>query len=371
MIEHIIGRRRPHGVCSSSVLCCLSLLSLLAFATGGCEGKDQDTSTPDPDDTSDTKDTEDTSTDCPGEARWFCDADWNRAFSVPRDQGLRWEVDPDFFIDDGSVPNFVTLHEGGGYLLLYSHVSTWGSRWLATSADGLEWTIADSAAIPQSWFPPECAQWATDSSEMYLDDGSYRLIVEGFDQANGLYSHCSAHSTDGSTWYAESETYPIPAEDNGSSSVWSTLRSVNDGAWYSWYVGDLMGANDVRVARSEDGKTSSPYSRAGVMPTNLIDPDVVRIEEGGYRSFMLDGNSLELSYIDGEDETTFGEPLPIEGLNDRVCSREVCPSDCYYDPTYLRLADGSMWLYFGQFRMNESCMLDRAGLMRARAVDGP
>jgi hypothetical protein len=320
---------------------------------------------------SDTADTDDSGSGCAGNPRWFCEADWFHAFSVPVEQGLAFEFDEGFFLDRGSVPNFVVLHEGAGYQMLYTRGDQWGTRWLATSTDGLTWEEAKEPLIPTNWFPKECTYFATDSSELYLDDGAYRLLVEGYDPGQDRYSHCSAWSADGETWTPEGEVYEIPPEDEGGASVWTSLRGREDGAWYGWYNGDLLDENTVRVARSTDGALFEPWSEGGVMRSNLVDADLVYLEEGGYRAYVLDGDSMELSTVDGEDETRFGDPIPLAGLNERSCERDRCPMTCYLDPAFLRLPDGSAWLYFGLFERDEACELRRSGISRARAVDAP
>lgn len=311
---------------------------------------------------------DDSAPECPGESRWFCDADWYHAFSVPADRGWEWEIDPDFLISGASVPNPVVLHEGAGYLMLLTQGSQWGVRYVARSSDGIDWTIDKEPLIPEAFFGLECNYFSTDSSEIYLDDGSYRLIVEGLSQEDGSYTHCSARSEDGERWEPEHEVYEIPKQDNGTSSVWSTLRSPTDGAWYNWYNGDLLADNDVRVARSTDGLTFSPYSRAGVIPKDLVDPDTVIVEEGGYRVFLMDGVYRELRVVEGPDELSFGDSSPLSGFDLNGCTGG-CPSVCRYDPAYLRLPDDSIYLYFGEFSVDENCKNDRAGIRRARALD--
>lgn len=309
-------------------------------------------------------------------SEYLCEgALWRHAFSVPKDRGLAWEIDEESETPGYSVPHIMIGHDGV-YRMFITNMMDQGKKYLATSADGLNWEFREGAVLSPDMFGEAVDGYSiVDVAELYDAHGDYRLVVVLTNEETDLLA--TATSEDGDSWQTgEEPPYELPETDNGTSSVWSVIWNPADGRWLGYYVGDRTSGetedgDGIRVAVSENGQTFSPLVTENVLPPHVVDPDAVLLEGGGARLYVYDGETGNLGYADtGEDGVDFGSDYtPLKGLSGFCGGYQMQVGDrCMFDQSFLRLPDDSIWMYFGMAEKLEEHTVHQ-GLWRARAVD--
>ncbi len=338
-----------------------ALLAAALLACAGCPPRANDTGEPD-----------DTGEPWPGldalgpeqlqppEGLWQA-----RHFTVPPDRGLEWEIDPDFFIDNVTVPHIVVLGDGS-FMMMATNMEQPEGRWTLTSDDGLEWTMADQPLFLGSDFPQDCGNRVEDGTAIYAPNGTMRLILEGtwLDEETGWTDKrawCQASSGDGLS-FEPIEGYFYEGSDNDGSlpSVPSPLHLSNWSALI-YYMGDIYSevggfehGNGIRVAHTEpDADQAEPWITDNVLPQGQMDPMPVYLEGGGMRLYHTSTEPFGgdtgppgpgPGFTEATDGRSFGEVtriLPIDGN----CF-EPPGGECMLDPFFLHLDDGTLVLYY-------------------------
>jgi len=148
--------------------------------------------------------------------------------------GYTWTLDEDFGIPGYSVPSLLVLHGGAGYRMFLTNQADQGSIYAARSEDGLTWTVDPVAILRPEDFDLQCGDVLLDVSQVYLADGTYRLLIEGHDLPSQDTTICSAWSADGVTWTIEEgiagirhhgRVCPVPCFSSSHCSVFTALRT--------------------------------------------------------------------------------------------------------------------------------------------------
>lgn len=183
------------------------------------------------------------------------------------------------FVPDAGmrVPNasnpFATVDSNGITHVGYQDNSDGGKEKFQSSSDGLTFSGATLVTFNNR---------AVDSRRTLMPDGkTWRLYR--FDMAQKVLT--SFVSSDGNVFTPESGIRYTPAEnDKGSLGVYDAY-TAKDGSVILIYLGDLMGKNNLRMARSTDGGLSFTQ-----IQTNVLNDDA----EGGGGNTFVDNKTLLL-----------------------------------------------------------------------------
>ena len=278
------------------------------------------------------------------------------AFTLEAERGLLWEIDEAFSIPDHSVPS-IYLRGDGSYVMMATRMDQAEARWSLSSLDGSSWTAAAQALVSPDEFSTDCGNRFEDANVLYLDDGSYLLLVEGskYDEENSARPKwrrwCLASSPDG----AEFQPLDLVLFEGGEAdaeqiSVPSALP-LADGSHVVYYVGDLYGWGGIRALRlSADGQAVSAQIEGALLSADHVDPDPVYLQGGGLRLYLTYGLSGGAGYADTQDLSSFGEPAQL------IANTSDCAYPgglCLLDPAFLRLPDGELALYFTEVVQGE------------------
>lgn len=336
--------------------------------TCGCPPSD-DTG-PDTGETGETGETGDT-----GDTDYLDGGAWVWAKSTPAGSGYTWNLDEDFHLPGYTVPSLLVLHGGAGYRMFLTSQLDRGSIYLARSADGLSWTVDPVAILRPDDFAGACGPELLDVSQVYLPDGSYRLLVEGYDQPRNVSTLCSAWSADGDSWAAEEGVrYAGSEEDCGTTSVAGVVWYRPLAAWLVFYVGDWCSpdGNAVRAAISTDGWNFEPWITTNILPQHRVDPEPVLIDGAdGLRLYHSIWQRGHPGLAESPDAVTFTDLGDLPNLDDNSYHGGETPQPgdaCMFDPSYLRLPDGRAFLYFSYFETDGAGQTS-AGIRRASADD--
>jgi hypothetical protein len=142
------------------------------------------------------------------------------------------------------------MDEAGTFYLYYED-STTHRQMVATSANGL--SFGTGSIVTDS-------NRTADPRRTLLPDGTWRL----YQWNPGMRVMTSLRSTDGVSFTPESGTrYALAPNDNGTLGVYEAFTESNEVVLL--YLGDLMGANNLRRATSSDGGTTFTFDRANVL----------------------------------------------------------------------------------------------------------
>ncbi len=278
------------------------------------------------------------------------------AFTVEPERGLQWELDQEFSIQDHSVPN-IYLRGDGSYVMMATRMDQAEVRWSFSGPDGLSWTAAAQALISPDDFGTDCGNRFEDGNVLYLQDGSYLLLVEGsqYDDDESARPKwrrwCLASSPDG----AQFQPLDLVLFEGGEGdaeqiSVPSALPLADD-SHVVYYVGDLYGWGGIRALRlPADGRTVSARIDGALLSAAHVDPELVYLQGGGFRLYLTYGLTGGAGYADTWDLTSFGEPVQL------VANASDCAFPgglCLLDPAFLRLPDGELALYYTEVAQAE------------------
>ena len=290
---------------------------------------------------------------------------WVQHLTLPAGSGMSWELDPSFELLNFTVPTVLVLQEGG-YRMFATDMTNWGSISMLRSDDGVSWGDAAEVVLQPGDFS-QCGDHLLDAAVIYLDDGSYRLLVEGSDDLERWF--CSALSTDGDTWQAEEgRRWEGGEADSGTVSVPEVLRQ-RDGRWQLFYLGDMgnvSGFGDgVRIAVSQDGWSFAEEVPYNALPQHDTDPFPVFLDDGSTRLVHTHPVTMgRLAASGSSDGWTFQEPVYLDGLGEG----DGAADEKYLDPVVLRLPDQRSVAYFTRI-IDTGDEVQYAAVGRAWAVD--
>ena len=294
-----------------------------------------------------------------------------RYFTVPPERGLLWERDPDFWIDNMTVPHIVVLGDGS-FMMMATNMADPEGRWSLRSDDGLIWTADDQALFLPTDFPLDCGNRIEDGTVLYNEDGSYRLLLEGtqLDESVGWTDWrvwCQAHSDDGVS-FEPAPGYFYEGSDNDDALI-SVPTPLTLGDWSAliYYMGDIYSehggyeaGNGIRIAHAPAGADQAvPWITDNVLPSGQMDPMPVYLEGGGVRLYHtstapIDGNDTlpgpGPGYAETQDGKTFDDATRILWV-DGNCF-EYPGGECLLDPFFLHLDDGTLVLYYTQLQVD-------------------
>jgi hypothetical protein len=114
---------------------------------------------------------------------------------------------------------------------------------------------------------------------------------------------------------------------------------------------DAPDGNAIRAGISYDGETFQPLSGGNVFLQHRVDPDVVRVDGGpGLRMYHTIWREGHPGWAEGSDPLTFEDMGALPNLQDNSYhpGQDPEPGDlALFDPSYLRLPDGTMVMYLG------------------------
>ena len=322
---------------------------LLSLLTMGCHPSD-DTSG------SDTRETAEPSIAdrlVPPEGHWAADS-----FTVEPGRGLEWERDRDFVLEHFTVPHLY-VRPDGTYVMIATKQFQETHRWALTSEDGLTWTEADEALIPGDGWDQDCGNFLADADAVYRQDGSLIMLVEGTDAVAGedgspptWHRWCWATSDDGEHFQQQpGYIFEGGETDDNLPSVPDSLV-LSDWEALVYYAGDLYRnygtteGESIRIASIEaDATELNTVVNTGVLEGERVDPCPVYVEGGGVRLYYTTKPRKVISSSESQDGVTFTDERDLLAPDTASCNFNVI-GECLLDPAYLRLADGTMVMYF-------------------------
>lgn len=268
---------------------------------------------------------------------------WRRALTLASTEGLSFTIEDADLFDDGaerSVPRLLWLHTGEIRMI---HASS-NAHAVAASNDGLTWRVTEDTT-PFTGGPPKKV------AVVYMADGRYRLLWP-----QNETRLISAISCDGVSWtLEEGERFRPQSYDANIVSVPDVIH-VSGSTWRMYYVGDKFSStgsnvNNTRSAISDDeGWTWRAEGGPTLTETNVGDPNIHYLSDGGYRMYYLAPgsqlNQAAVKYVDSAAGTSFSFSPP---------PREVFSGQVIYDPSVVRTPDGSLRLYFFTCTSGEPC----------------
>ncbi len=314
-----------------------------------------------------------------------------RFLTVPTDRGLVWERDEDFLLDNFTVPH-VVIRDDGTFMMMATNMEDPEGRWSLDSDDALSWTAAEQALFLPDEFPQDCGNRIEDGTVLYLEDGGYRLLLEGteLDEDTDLTDWrvwCQARSDDGHSWEATEGIFYAGGPADGDLPSVPTPFTLSNWDALIYYMGDLYGevggfgdGNGMRIASVDAGADhAEPWIEENILPEGQVDPMPVYLEGGGLRLYHTStvpygGGGGRAGPGPGLTETsdgqTFGEVTRLIDT-DGHCF-EPTGGECILDPFFLHLDDGTMVLYYTYLNVDNSGEFPdwlSVGIGRAFAVD--
>lgn len=304
----------------------------------------------------DTVDTVDTDTGEPVVDPWAPPMDFVDAyhFTVPTDRGLVWEIDEDFAIDNYTVPQVFVAPDGRYGLFATNMGSTEdnSARTVFWSDDGVDWENGGVMFRPSD-VPYDCGDRLEDQA-VWEDGVTWRFILE-----------CSTPGEDGNPvgprQFAVASSMDLESFDFDPAPMFAgTVEGEVDSVPYVlpfaeqdprlFYNGDLTGKTTegpgIRIGTIDPTTRLLGDIEGPITTGENVDPMPVYLEGGGIRLYHTDfGTPWSLAVVElDEDLTVSATPstiVPGEG----GCDGDV-EGTCYADPTYIRLDDGTIYLYF-------------------------
>jgi len=200
--------------------------------------------------------------------------------------------DPGIRVAKASNP-FATVDSDGVAYLGYSDRGGSNSTKYQSASDGL--TFANPTVV--TYF-----NRSVDSRKTLMPDGKTWRLYQ-YDLSTKLMTSYS--STDGNSFTADTGTrYSPVSADNGSTGVYDSYVAA-DGSVILIYVGDLMGKNNLRMARSTDNGLSFTYLKGNVLGddeaggVSFIDNKTLLLADGRRRMVTMRRNEIH-SFISGD-----------------------------------------------------------------------
>jgi len=217
-------------------------------------------------------------------------------------------------VEKAGIP-FATVNSSTGTTYLGYVSAVDGSENFQSSTDGLTFSNPTLLTLTNR---------SVDSRITHLPDGKWRLYL--IDQNTGIMT--SYYSSDGNVFGPTLESgtrYTATADDKISgrtpyTGVYDLYTAASDGAVILVYLGDLMGKNNLRMAKSTDNGVTFTFVKGNVLGDDgtgyaFVDNKTVLLADGRRRMFTMRGGQLQ-SFV-----TTDGY----------AWSREVGTRISYYD----------------------------------------
>jgi hypothetical protein len=224
--------------------------------------------------------------------------------------------DPGYRVTKASNP-FATVDGSGTTNLGYQDADLGGTRFRSAS-DGL--TFANPTALTYN-------NRSVDSRKTLMPDGVTWWLYE-YDLVNKVMTSYS--SSNGNTFTLDSGTRYAPASgDNNTLGVYDAYVA-SDNSVILIYIGDMMGANNLRMARSTENGMTFTYLKGNVLGdeggATFVDNKTILLPDGRRRLISMRNAELQ-SFIssDGlnytrEDGVRLSPPRTLP----RLASRFIC-----------------------------------------------
>jgi len=251
---------------------------------------------------------------------------------TPPDE-LTFVPDPGLRVDQASNAAAGVAPDGTVYLY-YQDRSRNGRSSLATAADGLTF---GAPTVPTS-FP-------YDSRNTQLPDGTWRRYT--YDPQTRLLG--SLRSSDGANYTSEAGVrYAPQAQDNGTFGVYDSFVDPA-GVVVLHYLGDLLGANNLRRAVSRDNGVTFTFDRADILGDaalggggrSYVDNKTILLPDGRRRMFCMRMATIYSFVSDAAQATWTLE----EGARLAPSSFTEFAVTGLFDPVPVRLPDGRYRVY--------------------------
>lgn len=250
-------------------------------------------------------------------------------------------------VDNASNP-FAGSDAGGTIYLAYEDRASSIPGKLASATDAL--TFGAGAAVT-----PQSTNRANDPRRVLMPDGrTWRL----YEYDPGQKALLSRSSSDGITFAKDDGTrYQPQAADAGTLGVYD-VYSVADGSVVMLYLGDMMGKNNLRMARSRDNGMNFVFERGNVLgddnagggANSYVDPKSVLLADGRRRLYVMKQLAL-YSFISNDGGTYVLEPgVKLATTTDWT----EFPVYTLNDPAPVRLPDGRIRVYVAVSRNPQS-----------------
>ena len=186
---------------------------------------------------------------------------------------------------------------------------------------------------------------ANDSRRAQMPDGTWRL----YQWNTGTRIMGSLRSSDGVSFSSEAGTRYTPASaDNGTIGVYDAFTDGSQVVLL--YLGDLMGANNMRRAVSTDGGLTFSFDRgdllgdqsAGGGSRTYVDPKQIQLPDGRRRLFVMRLGTEISSFVTSDGGRTFSME---SGTRLTTTDFASLGAQSLNDPVPVRLADGRYRIY--------------------------
>jgi hypothetical protein len=214
------------------------------------------------------------------------------------DAGLR--------IDRAGLP-FATVNSSSGITYLGYQDAAGGPVAYKSASDGL--TFSNPVTLTYN-------NRSVDSRRTLMPDGTTWRLYE-MSQAGVMTSYISS---DGNVFTAETGTrYTAQAADYGKTGVYDIYKAT-DNALVLVYLGDLMGKNNLRMAKSTDNGVTFTYLKGNVLGDDnaggaFVDNKTILLADGRRRMLTMRGGELQ-SFVTSEGYTWSREPGTRIGFRD-------------------------------------------------------
>ncbi len=303
--------------------------------------------------------------------------------TVPADRGWVFEEDPDFQLDDLTVPAVYVLPDGrfGMLATVMDDAEERLARSVLTSDDGLEWSEPEPLIYPEA-FEPYCGNRLQDAAVWIQDEHRYRFVFEGLEDIIDGEERpltetwlCHGVSTDGGAIEPAADYLWTGEREGECNSVLSAL-TTHDERGLVFYNGDLThisaeGPGIRAFSIDPDGLDVRVETPGPLLPWHFVDPNPVYLEGGGLRLYhtwfpevltgSLEGTGLGAVDLDDELQPIDEPTLILEASGTEKTGTKPM------DPTLLMLSDGQLVLYYTHVIRDGEIL--PGGIRRAFAVD--
>jgi len=366
-------------------------LALLA-ACNGPSGESADSA--DSADSIDTSETDDTGLPPESYPELMLPAEWAWQMdhhTVEPGRGLQWQIDESWELYNASVPQAFVMPDGSYGMLVtqMGPIEEMRPRTLYTSPDGLEWSMDWRAFGGPSEFEQYCGNRFQDAAVWVQDADSYRMIYEGIYDA--AFEEGETKDPDPFIFWCHGTTTDFETMEPAGDYLWEgsffgeensvpDALTASDDSGLVFYNGDLSDETDegagIRVVTVQpDTLLTTQVVSDPILDKPFVDPAPVFIEGGGLRMYHTVFTE-QLEEMDGgigivELDESF---RPVDDVvlaldSPGTCElEEIVFEECFMDPDYIRLADGTMILHLtAWFQPDEG--VGSVRVLRAFATD--